>query len=814
LKLSGSPKATVLSCLFLFGLNAWVCLQLWSADYIDQLGSTEGPFLAFSRWITRHWGDLRWFPLWFSGMPFERVYGPSLHWTVAAVATVAQVSVLRSYRLVTAALYCLGPVTLFWLCYRLTHSRGYALAVGVVYSLFSPSALLSSIVRIDLGSLFWPRRYQSLVHYGESPHIAALTLLPLVIWSFHEAIGCGRRYFVLVAAVLFGTVIATNWTGTVGLLMALAAYSISRVGTVPRKRWLGAAAICLLGYMLVSPLVPPSILIAVPRNAEVSDGTHFDCFHAAGPVLLAGMLAAMHFIFERRGLSREFRFFLYFFVVSGFVVLARLWFNVYLMPQPHRFQLEMEMAFLPICLFPFRAVRDRWPRRTRKTLLVLLALFCPLQLYKYREYVAYQTKPVIMENTIEYRAAKWLERNAPGERVFAPGSIALWINVFTDTPQMVGCCDQSLPSLDHRLAFYTVYTGQNAGIHDAEDSILWLKAYGATIIGVPGPASKEFFKAFWNPRKFDSVLPVVWREDDTTLYRVPGRSESLAHVIPRACEVRRRSSHGLDLDPLRPYVTALDDATLPLADMRWLNAHEARIETTLQPGQIVSVQVSYAPGWRATANGAPVPLHSDALGLVIAEPHCNGFCAIDLVYDSPPEAHYTRLTQLLAAALCIAIIVTGRPKRPLVSRSAQPRSSGGPVEEKQAILSEHRCAQNFSLLRTGPHRKLMLVAHESTLMARPSSSAAPAVEGGPGGCRSNNPRASSSPSGLSTTDFCLALRIRDVPSRMEPVQRIPVVGFPFARSPAILLRDGQIQQRQLHLVNFVPVVVHRLGSRS
>lgn len=613
--------------------------------------------MAFSQWIARHWGDLHWFPLWFSGMPVERVYGPGLHSTVAAIATLAHISVLQAYRLVTTSLYCLGPVTLFWMCYRLTRSRGYALAAGAVYSLFSPILLLSSVARGDLGNLLWPRRFQALVEYGESPHIAGLTLAPLVVWSFHEAVGLGRRRFIPVTAVLLAAVIVTNWTATVGLMMALAAYSISRFGEVPAVRWMQAPAIGVLAYMLVCGWVPPSVLAAVPGNASDSDATRFGIVPVASLLLLAGMLAALHLVLDRRGVPRSFRFFLYFFAISGFIVFARFWFDVYVVPQPHRFQLEAEMAFVALCLLPFHASWKKWKRPLRGSLLVLLALFCAFQLHEYRQGADYLTRPVVMENTIEYRVTKWVERNAPGERVFAPGSVSVWMNVFSDTPQMVGCCDQSIPSSAHRLAFTSIYDGHLAGTHDAEDSILWLKAYGTTVIAVPGPASKEFFKSFQNPRKFEGVLPVVWKEDDMTLYRVPVRTASLAHVIPRASEVQRLPVSGFDVDSLRPYVAALDDPSLPSADMQWLNPHEARIGTSLVSGQVVSVQVTYAPGWRATANGAAAPLHADALGLMVAEPACNGPCNLDLIYDGTPESRRTGLCQRFAVVLCVALAI-------------------------------------------------------------------------------------------------------------------------------------------------------------
>jgi len=73
-------------------------------------------------------------------------------------------------------------------------------------------------------------------------------------------------------------------------------------------------------------------------------------------------------------------------------------------------------------------------------------------------------RPIDIRQTIEYRVADWLNRNGPYTRVFAPGSMSVWLNAFTDTPQLAGCCDQSSPNFESLVAGYTVYTDQNAGI--------------------------------------------------------------------------------------------------------------------------------------------------------------------------------------------------------------------------------------------------------------------------------------------------------------------------------------------------------------
>ena len=56
-----------------------------------------------------------------------------------------------------------------------------------------------------------------------------------------------------------------------------------------------------------------------------------------------------------------------------------------------------------------------------------------------------------------------------------------------------------------------------------------LKTLGAEYVVVHGPKSREHYRDFKNPRKFDGLLEAVWHEEDDTIYRVP--FSSLAHVV-------------------------------------------------------------------------------------------------------------------------------------------------------------------------------------------------------------------------------------------------------------------------------------------
>jgi hypothetical protein len=312
------------------------------------------------------------------------------------------------------------------------------------------------------------------------------------------------------------------------------------------------------------------------------------------------------------------------------------------------------MAVIVLVVYPLAAVWKSFSKKVPWSALAGVALLCLFQIRGYHRYANSLTHPIAITSTIEYRMAHWFEDHLDGRRVFAPGSVAVWMNSFVDTPQLAGCCDQNVPSFEERLAFFTVYSDMNAGSRASEISQLWLKAYGVGAIGMTGPRSTEFYKPYGHPNKFDGILPELWRDGDNVVYGLPGRSSSLAHVINAGQEVLRAPVNGLDVDPLRPFVTALDDPDLPLADARWVNSHQLQISTTMTPQQVVSVQISYAPGWQVRANRRLVQAHADALGLMVIEPTCSGPCTIDLIYDGGPEARWTPVAQWIGVLACIA----------------------------------------------------------------------------------------------------------------------------------------------------------------
>jgi hypothetical protein len=666
MKRSSAKRAASAACAaLLFAVSAVICRHLFFTDYLSQMGAGDGPWIAMARFIMRHYRDLSWWPIWFTGMPFQNVYGPVLHVVVAALAALLNRSPAWTLHTLGALLYCLGPVALWWAAERLSGSRVWALAAALLFAVTSPAALLIPSIRTDVGGMFHLRRLYDMVVYGEYPHVAALTMMPVALAVFDRMLRDKRPFWIVPSAVLLAGFAATSVTGSVGFALVALAWLVA----LPAAEWAGAlrrlgAAACL-AYGLALPWLPPSTIRLIALNSQWGTGrpTPFTARHILYFALIALAAAGLRWALARLGAPELLRFALLLIFLSGVIMLADLGAGAAILPQPYRFQLEFEMG----CSIAGGFLWLKTAGRLRPRVQVALGGALVLALAAHNAgHAGRYIQPIDIRTTVEYQAAQWFDRNMAGRRIFAPGSVSFWMNVFTDTPQLGGCCDQGVPSWEERVALYSIYTGQNMGAREGPVSLLWLQAFGVAAVEVTGPDGREFYKPYRNPHKFDGLLPVLWRNGGDVIYQVPQLSGSLAHVMRefQVVSVAGRPKDGLDVGPLEKYVAALNDAQFPLAGFRWIRHNQARIVTDAAEDEVISVQVSYDRGWRARANGAAIPVTSDGLGLMVLHPHCSGPCTIDLEYDGGTEMRLARMCRILAAMACLAIACSGLAEVP------------------------------------------------------------------------------------------------------------------------------------------------------
>jgi hypothetical protein len=400
------------------------------------------------------------------------------------------------------------------------------------------------------------------------------------------------------------------------------------------------ALIGVLAYGIAAPWIKPSTVAAVQRNAQLLGN------YAMGRsqyIYLALWLTAVvltGLLLRRTRLSEAVRFAILFLLLMATPPLGYLWFHNYPIPQPDRYHLEMEM---PIAMLV--GLLLGW---NRKWLIVpvaaALALLAWFQVPYFRSYAGIHVRPFDITKTVEYESARWLDANMPGRRVFATGSTQFWLNAFSDNPQLGGGFEQGRTNRQLPAVDFAIRGTKN----EVERSILLLKAYGVRAIIVGGEKSRDAYPGYRDPNKFAGHLPERWRDGDDVIYEVPARNDSLAHVI-RAEDLM--DSREIDWDALGRYVRALDGAAYSQAEFHWVAPGHARIKAPLRAGELVSVQVSWDPGWSAHVNGRDCEIRGDGLGQLVIDPRATGMGEIDLTFTGGWQTGIARALMISVLAM-------------------------------------------------------------------------------------------------------------------------------------------------------------------
>ena len=646
----------------IFGLNVFLCWPLFRAEYLDDFQSNEGSFIAIGRFLMEHWPHVAWFPWFNGGTPIESAYSPLVPALVAVIASLARCSPAHAFHALTAVIYSLGPVFLFLFARKVSGLVTPALAAALAWSLFSP-ALLVPEIRGEVGTFWGLHRLRTIVYYGEMPHNVALNLLPLAWLLLARYWETPRPRRFAAAAIVFAVIMLSNDFGlavissSVFLLWLAIDYRTSGGDRTSRdgrtgQRLASTCAILLVGYLLICRFLPPRVLLEGAVNSQTLGG---DYRNGWWPVALLPVLAILWLILRRIS-SPIVRFAALFTGCFGGVVALFWTTGIGLLPSAHRYVLEAEVGFCLLAAFALYPMGRRLPPKFAALIAIPVLGFVVHADYRFaRRYI----RPVDVAQSVVYREASWIREHLLDQRVMAAGDSEFWLNLFADNPQMAAG-HEGAANWVARVAVYTIYSGQNAGAQDGPISVLWLKAFGCGAIIAQGPGSSDYFHPVLHPGKFAGLLPLVWRQGDDFIYQVPLRSPSLAHVVPANMLVASRPRNGLDVGPLRRYVEALEDPALPLAQLRWQNPQRGRIAARMSHDQVVSVQITYDPGWRASVGGRPATVRSDGLGMMAIDPECAGDCTIDLEFAGGMERRIYSAAGILTALTLVIMIVMPR----------------------------------------------------------------------------------------------------------------------------------------------------------
>ena len=154
------------------------------------------------------------------------------------------------------------------MAWRLSGNRAAALVAGIGYSLISPACLLVKEVRFDAGGWFAGRRLNTLIVYGEGPHLTAHVPSP----AGHRPAPRGAHQ---TAALVLRAGGSRNRGRAVeqlagrdgaGLLASRPTCS-SGFHTRWPSAWLRTAGLGICAYALALPWMSPAVIAVIRANA-------------------------------------------------------------------------------------------------------------------------------------------------------------------------------------------------------------------------------------------------------------------------------------------------------------------------------------------------------------------------------------------------------------------------------------------------------------------------------------------------------------------------------------------------------------------
>ncbi len=644
--------------LVLVWINTYIARDLFFSSS-THMGSMHGFWTAMAARAGDSWFHANWWPYWELGIPFEFTYQPLVPGVAALVSALRNCPAGIGYQSVTGLCYILGPLTLFFAAWRLTGKSGLSFTAALIYSLTSVTQIVAPDGNFEFKNLLDARRLYVMAVWDDTPHMAALVFLPLVMLFLARSIQTRKPvYYALTAASIAGAALASAF-GPVSVVLA----AVSMLATIDNRNWrrnlMLTVALGAWGWAIAAPFLSPSFIAVIREaNAAQNGGWTVGSLTAVAFTLL-GCAILCHYL-PRITADSSMRFFALFAWVVSSIPIAEMMLRVHFLPQPERYKLEMELALPVVAAFGLGSLFRRMPGAIRLAAAFLLFTLAVQQVAAFRKAEKGDTIPTDVRGTVEYRAATWSQQHFPQLRFFMPGSIAQWTNTFTDIQQFTGesftlATNQVQQRADTAIAF------GSADPKELAQALAWLKVYGVGVVTVAGKDSEEYWKAFPFPKKFDGILPAIWSEGGVTMYRVPLREFTLAHVVAESALVRRQPRAPDDTKEVERFAAALDDPSLPGTAFDWEGRNRIRIRSTVLPGQVLTIQEGFHPGWHATVSGKPAKLYKDGLGLMWLRPDCRGDCQVTLDYDGGWELRICRwLSWLALAALPLAMFL---PKR-------------------------------------------------------------------------------------------------------------------------------------------------------
>jgi hypothetical protein len=590
--------------------DAWVAATLFAANLLIlgpwlRIDFSNQPWNNGYNYIARAvmFRDLKWAwnPLEYAGAPFHYLYPPIFHVLMAAMPVH---SMGLAFHLVTGAGFALVSVALYVLCRQLFAGTIPAAFAAIVYSVFpSPVYILPQWRGLALPYAQAPWGFVATVGYEEAAHGFGLALA-----LFALAAAWGERW--LVATLLTAAVMLTSWPALIGLGLGLGALTVAKARdsgvfhSVLRTVTLAGAA-----YGLSAFWIAPGYFVSMSLLDRIALRHTFSAapFNQTTWLILLAAVTLIGVSFWRR-VSAPFALVLTWVALTGAVVVTFTLAGNYLLPLPHRYILELNVALVLGIGGLISLVPGKW--KIAAAAAAMIAASAPALSFVTH---AWEVQPheEDVRTQIGFQIAMWLNQHAGRDRIYATGELDSTLPIWSNVPEVGGA------GVD--ISNYLIYAAERqvdygCGADSEHIAELWLRALNVRYLAVHGAESREYFHWFSQPEKFDA-MPVAWDNGaGDRIHSVPGFDGHDAVVVDRdaLAALPRFSSTG-DAQFLEAYVRWA--AGKRPANIRWNSANEATLDEHIGPNEAFLVKINNDPGWRAS----DAVTQTDPIGFLMIE---------------------------------------------------------------------------------------------------------------------------------------------------------------------------------------------------
>lgn len=648
--------------LLVFALAAALIWPLFKIKYIEAYGSIESTFIADARFLAEHWPHPNWQPNWYCGTRTDYVYPPALRYGTAALTKyVPRVIPARAYHIYVAFFYCFGIAAVYLFARYLSGSAGAALLASLATALVSPSYLLVHTIRDDT-PFQMPYRFNVLLRYGEGPHMTALAWLPLALLCSWWALTKWRPLALAGAAFCCAIVVSNNFYGATALTIfySVLVWSVY-ITHLDWRVWVRAVVIAALAYGLCAFWLVPSYIDITLSNMQFVSATGNMWSRWVALAFVVGFMLLSDELARGRRDRAYLVFLLGSFGAYAVIVLGNHFLDFRILGEPSRLFPELDLVALLLAAELLRRlwhVPWRWPVARRVAAAVVgIAIVAPSYDYVRNAHRIFVRCPGPEEH-VEYQLQDWVAKNLPGSRVLPAGSVRFWFNAWKDLPQLGGGSEQGLLNPHVVPPQWQIYLGE-----EPEMSTRWLQIFGVDAAIVNFKHSKEHYKDYVHPAKFERLLPVLHDNGaGDKIYGVPRRYKSLARVVDRArFDALPEIPGNGEMPQLEQWYSVVEQGPDVRTETQWEGTDALRVRAPVSQGQSAWVQVSYDANWRAYAGTTQLPIRRDRLGLMIVDAPA-GTAEFRLVFGTPRSTIVGRAVTLLTIAGLVALIVMSRKR--------------------------------------------------------------------------------------------------------------------------------------------------------